>query len=279
MCRQLRSGILAEVVSSPVRTTIIAALILLPGAGMSAFAQAAWTPAAGTSRIAIVLPDKVPSESVWIRYLLTGKGGNSYIVTPQPHLRQYLIYRNPAQEAKLAVYAPGCEFKAYTFPAGNYDVSVPFSCQPLPTITLHGFVPPAEIPASMFKGTNLLIAGELEADWVCDYFLFERRPGTSGIMGGGSCLGAPTPLGVVGELDPAKQGKFAITMPDFTRDPLFKGSPEVVRMGRFGVIEFALRDKTTGRALGVLKPEHASTPSGLAVRGAYLEPVKFTTRQ
>ncbi|HLK34764.1 MAG TPA: hypothetical protein VKT29_16835 [Terriglobales bacterium] len=259
------------------RSPLITVPIIVLSAIPSIFAQAAWAPAAGTPRIAINLPATIPSEGLWIRYLLKGKGSSSHMVRPQPHVRQYVIYRNPTQEAKIAAYAPGCEFKAYSLPAGDYDVSVPFTCEALPVFTLHGFLPPAQIPPSMFKGTNLLIVAELEADWVCDYFLFERRPGTSDIMGGGSCLSAPTPLGIVGELDPRKNGSFDITLPDFTRDPLFKNTAEMPRLSRFGIIELELQDKTVRRPLGGIKPENADTTSGLMIQDKYPDPVKFTT--
>jgi hypothetical protein len=252
-------------------------LTVVLGSASSTFAQAVWSPAAGSPRIAIGVPASVSSQEMWIRYLLKGTGSNSYTVTPQPHLRQYVIYRNPSQEAKIVLYTPGCQFKAYTIPAGDYDVSVPFICETLPTITLHGFLPPAQIPPSMIKGKNLLIVGELEPDWVCDYFLFERPSGTSDFICGGSCLVAPTPLGIVGEIDPRKNGAFDIAVPDFTHDAFFKGTAEIPRLGRFGVIELELQDKTVRRPLGVIKPENAGTEAGLNIQSSYPDPVKFTT--
>ena len=234
------------------------------GMGISAFAQAVWAPAGGTPRIAIEVPFNIASGGLWIRYLLAGEGGSSATVTPRPGLRQYVIYRNPTQEAKIAIYARGCQFKAYTIPAGDYDVSVPFTCQSLPVTTLRGFLPPAQIPHSIFREDKLLIVGGLEDDWVCAFFLQGR---------GGSCLGNEIPLGIVGELDPAKKGAFEITIPDFTHDPQF----QMPRSGRFGLIFLAVQDKTVRRTVGVIKPKNAGEKSGLAIQSAYPDPVKFTT--
>ena len=49
----------------------------------------------------------------------------------------------------------------------------------------------------------------------------------------GSCLGSAIPLGTVGQLDPARKGIFEMTIPDFTRDPVFG---KFARQEKFGVI-------------------------------------------
>jgi len=148
-----------------------------------------------------------------------------------------------AQHAKIVVYAPGCQFKAYNIDLdGTSDISEHFECDSLPRKTVHGFLPPAQIPSSIFPAEKTLaISGELEPDWVCDFFLQQRR-GAAVIMAG-SCLGAGIPLGRVGDLDPANGGAFEITIPDFTGDPLFKGTDEIPRGGNFGVIDLVIQDK------------------------------------
>jgi hypothetical protein len=52
-------------------------------------------------------------------------------------------------------------------------------------------------------------------------------------------------------------GDFDITIPDFTRDPLFKGPGDASGFGNFGLIEFVLRDKKIGRGLASIKSENA----------------------
>jgi hypothetical protein len=187
-----------------------------------------------------------------------------------------MIGGTPAQDAKIVVYAPGCQFKAYNIDLdGTPDISEHFKCNSLRTKTVHGFLPPAQIPSSIFPAEKTLaISGELEPDWVCDFFLQQRR-GAAVIMAG-SCLGAGIPLGRVGDLDPANGGAFEITIPDFTSDPLFKGAGDVPRLGNFGVIQLGLRDKKIGRPLGAIKPENAGPESGLNIQSEYPNPVKFT---
>jgi hypothetical protein len=64
-------------------------------------------------------------------------------------------------------------------------------------------------------------------------------------------------LGSVGELDPENGGAFEITLPDFTRDPLYKGAGDFPRFGNFGTIQLVLLDRAIGRSLASIKPEIA----------------------
>jgi hypothetical protein len=210
-----------------------------------------------------------------------GAGKQRPIVKREPDLRRYVIDARigvkPAQHAKIVVYAPGCQFKAYTidFDAAS-DVSEHFQCDSLPSKTVHGFLPPAQIPSSIFPAEKtLVISGELEPEWVCDFFLQQRRG--AAIIIAGSCLSAGIPLGKIGDLDPADGGAFEITIPDFTRDPLFNSTGEVPRFGNFGVILLGLRDKKIGRIVGGIKPENAGPESGLDIENDYPNPVNFTT--
>ena len=125
-----------------------------------------------------------------------------------------------------------------------------------------------EIPSSIITNEKrLVISGELEPDWMCDFFL---QPD------GGSCLSGGLPLGEVGDLNPANKGAFEITIPDFARDPTFKGAGDVARAGDFGVIELTLLDRTIKRPVGGIQPENAAPKTGLRVESDYPNPIKFT---
>lgn len=223
-------------------------------------------------RIFIELPDNIPSESVWIRYALRGSGGTGAIVKREPNLRRYIIDSmvgvKAAREARIVVYAPGCQFKSYTIDMHAVsEVSEHFQCDPLPNKIVHGFLPPTEILSGKFMGEKkLAISGEIEPDWVCGFFLEQI---------GGSCLGASIALGNVGELDPAGAGNFDITIPDFTRDPQFKITHGAPAFSNFGEIIFVLRDKTSRRTW-LIKPENAGPESGLNIENEYANPVEFT---
>jgi hypothetical protein len=133
---------------------------------------------------------------------------------------------------------------------------------------LHGFLPPAQIPSKFSVEKELAVLAELEPDWVCDFFLQDA---------GGSCLGADIPLGAVGKFDPARGGAFEITIPDFTRDPLFKGIGDASWFGDFGVILLGLQEKKIGRGWWGIKPEKAGPKSGLNIESEYANAVKFTS--
>jgi hypothetical protein len=108
-------------------------------------------------------------------------------------------------------------------------------CDSLASKTVHGFLPPAQKPSSAFPAERkLVISGELEPDWVCNFFLQQRRG--AAIIIAGSCLSAGIPLGKIGDLDPMDGGAFEMTIPDFTRDPLFNCTGDVPRFGTFGEI-------------------------------------------
>jgi hypothetical protein len=258
----------------------IGVLIVMVVATGFAFAQDISATAAPVPRILIELPDNIPSDAVWIRYVLTGPGSGGAVVRPEPNRKRYVIDARiegkPAQHAKIVAYAPGCQFKTYTIDFdGAPDVSKRFECDPLLRKTVHGFLPPAQRPSSISAEKKLEISGELEPDWVCN-FLLEQRQGTA-IVRAGSCLSAPIPLGSVGELDPENGGAFEITIPDFTRDLLYKGAGDFSRFSNFGTIQLVVRDKKIGRSLASIKPEIAGPDSDLKVQSEYTNPVKFTT--
>jgi hypothetical protein len=258
----------------------IGVLIVMVVATGFAFTQDIGATAPPVPRIVIKLPSNIPSGAVWIRYILTGPGSGGAVVRPEPNRKCYVIDARiegePAQHAKIVAYAPGCQFKTYTIDFdGVPGASKRFECDPLPGKTVRGFLPPAQIPSSISAEKKLEISGELESDCVCN-FLLEQRQGTA-IVRAGSCLAGPIPLGSVGELDPENGGAFEITLPDFTRDPLYKGAGDFPRFGNFGTIQLVLRDRAIGRSLASIKPEIAGPDSDLKIQSEYTNPVKFTT--
>jgi hypothetical protein len=144
---------------------IIGLLIAIVVGNLCAFTQDTVTPGGALPRILIELPDNIPSDAVWIRYVLNGVESAGAVVKREPNLRRYAIDARigdrTAQRAKIVVYAPGCQFKAYTIDIdGASDVSEHFQCDSLPSKTVHGFLPPAQIPSSPFPAEKkLLISG------------------------------------------------------------------------------------------------------------------------
>lgn len=238
--------------------------------------------AAVAPRIIIYLPDNLPPEVVWMRYALYGPEGSGGRISrgeslkAEPNFRHYIsaVFGGaPARYAKVVIYAPGCQFVTYDLDLeSGSDITEQFQCDSLPTRTVHGFLRPDKIPSNTYLAEKKLdIAAYEDGNWACRFLLQQRREAT--IIQVGSCLGSDIPLGTVGEIDPARGGIFAITIPDFTRDPMFDKFAE---HGKFGVIELALREKKIGRMLATIRPDDGSE-LGLNVQAEYREPVTFTT--
>ena len=238
------------------------------------FTQDANTATVG-ARIVVTLPDNIPPESIWVRYALyapEGGGGGTMAgetLKTDAHSQLYIstMYGGAqAQHAKVAIYAPGCQFVTYDLDlSSDSDFKTKFQCEPLPTKIVHGFLSPEQFPNPIDRAEKKLdIQGYLDGRWVCDFFLQMR---------GGSCLGSVIPLRTLGELDLANKGIFELTIPDFTRDPVFG---RFASHGKFGVIELALEEKKFGRGLGTIKADD-NLDLGLNVQANYPNPVMFTT--
>lgn len=231
-------------------------------------------------RIIINLPDSISPESVWIRYALYGPEGSGGRISTggmakdgSGHLEIPALFDGvAAQKAKIVVYAPGCQFGIYDSDRiSGSDISLRFQCEPLPTKMVHSFLAPTEIPSNTYLSEKKLdIAGYLDGNWACDFFLQHRLGST--VTEAGSCLGSDIPLGRIGEINPAYGGTFDITIPDFTRDPVFD---RFANHGKFGVIELALKEKNIGHSLGTITA-NAAPELGLNIQTKYQDPVVFT---
>ena len=253
-------------------------LLVICAARTCGFAQEA-DRGAVAPRIIIKLPDDIPSEVVWVRYELgpaggggRGSKGETLKAESFPYYISAQFEGAPARHAKVVIYAPGCQFATYDLDLdGGSDITEQFQCAPLINKTVHGFLRPDQIPTNTYLAEKKLdIAGYLDGNWVCDLFLQRRK---STIIEGGSCLGSDIPLGTVGQLDPSRRGDFEMTIPDFTRDPVFKN---FARHGKFGVIELALKEKKIGRTLATIKADN-NPELGLSVQDEYPDLVAFTT--
>lgn len=255
------------------RSRLVLAAVLIVLAGSYCFPQDDNTPK--SPRLVIKLPDNIAPDAVWIRYLVDREISGRKSPRLQVNSREFVILRvrnseGKPENVKVVMYSPGCEFKTFDLDlVGDADVEKQFQCDPLPTKTLRGFIPPGEPPHAIFWRVEkrLDIAGELEGDWICDFFLQTKQGGFAG-----SCLTSPLSLGMIGIVDPDEQGKFEITIPDFTRDPIF-----TQWKNDFGIIEMGLRDKKVEMWLGAIKPKDStSTRPGLAVQADYPDPIIFT---
>lgn len=247
--------------------------------GSSTVSQSTAGMAEAVPRITVSFPDNIPAQAVWLRSALYGRAGGRIsrgeTLKVEPNARHYeiaaVVGGTPAQEAKVVIFVPGCQFGVYDVDIDGSDLAEEFRCEPLPSKTVHGWLDPKKIPSNRyFAEKKLDITGYFTADWVCDFFLHPRR-GTS-IPEGGSCLSSGISLGTVGQLDPAEGGTFTITIPDFTRDPVFDkfGTDR-----KIGVIQLSLTEKNIPHTLAAIKAADAAE-SGLNVKVEYRDPVVFT---
>jgi hypothetical protein len=225
-------------------------------------------------RLILKLPDNIAPDSVWIRYLVDHRISRGERMQLEGDSREYVILRvrNPEgqpENVKIVLYSPGCEFKVYDLNLlGDSDVEKRFQCDPLPVKKVHGFIPVTEIPRAIYSAIDkrVDVVGELEAEWMCSFFLGPN---------GGSCLSSGVPLNILGTIDPADEGRFEITIPDFSLDPAFRHAER--RERDFDVIEMLLRDHKVDVTLGGIKPKESTSPiAGLKVQAEYPDPVVFT---
>jgi hypothetical protein len=194
-----------------VRSKTLLALILAVISAPLSFPQSESVTA---PRIIIKVPEGIAPDAVWIRSLIGRYITRGERMHLEGNSREYVIPRarntsGQPENVKIVLYSPGCEFKVYDLNLiGDSDVEEHFQCDPLPTTTLHGFIPPTEIPRGI-ADRKIDVRGDLDADWICGFFLQPT---------GGSCLGSDVPLGILGTIDPADKGKFELTIPDFGRE-------------------------------------------------------------
>lgn len=246
-------------------------------------AQVSSAPARNNPQIIVDLPENVASSNATVWYALwVQQHGRTGPVTRKSDVHQYVIdgavEGRPAQHATIYVYAPTCRFGIYDFDLnGTEDVHLRFDCLRLPTRNIRGFILPREIPPDIFsKRAELNISGELEADWICSD-VFRRAAGRGNGQGfAGSCLVPPIPLGRFGTLDPDDGGNFELSVPDFTKDPAFKGYAEDGSEPSFGLFELSLNDEQVGRSVGTIGESDIQSPRrGLEIKSKYPNPVVF----
>jgi len=92
--------------------------------------------------VSIHLPGGVPSEKVYIRYILESEelGG---AVTPRPGITDYVISTTRGEHAvalfKALVYAPGCAIQTVDLmPSDQANTRVDFTCEPASSATITG---------------------------------------------------------------------------------------------------------------------------------------------
>jgi hypothetical protein len=196
--------------------------------------------------VVITLPPEVPSESVQIRYLMSGPfGGAGLFVQSEPNVQSYSVEAAPchveintrrtctheqriaATNIKFIVYAPGCQIRTFDTDLGESStIELPFVCQRLPTTSLSGKIMDKEL----LQNISLKIAIEYEAGWDHRFFGFAD--------------GMVTTIKVA-TVTPDSSGAFNVQLPDFSADP--------IASDREALFMLLLKEAKTDNILGELK--------------------------
>jgi hypothetical protein len=213
--------------------------------------------------IIIALPADIPSEKVWVQYVLYssfGAHGSNGVQEPGSHRIEILgaVEGKRAHEMKVFVWASGCKIVTFDIPIrGSSDIHETFFCSPLSSITLVG-----QIKNGPLDGTKLAeVRVDYLAGWACGFFGF---------------LDCMVPQVSLGTTNPDALGIFEIDVPDFSTDPISSSSS--------GGAEFqlVLREVKTWNLIAFLEPESETlrTPSSaLKVVPSYPPNLAFLTRK
>jgi hypothetical protein len=250
----------------PLRILCVCLLVIVALPGLAQAAQDAATQPL-LPKVAIAIESGVRSEQVDITYYIVGDfGGYSSFVQRLPNLRKYVINASvenkPAKQASVLVYAPGCQFSSFdiVFTSNSNVEERQFRCEPLGGVPITGYIDPHELPIE--KPVDVF--AEFAATWICHYFNLL------------DCMVPSFPLGNVGSIDPADGGRFEITVPDLMSDPILN-APDQVSGEPIGTIFLVLKDKSSGRRLGAIRPKDSTMEKrGLIIQQAYPSSIEFT---
>lgn len=214
-------------------------------------------------KVSIALPVDVPSEKVWVQYVLYGPfgahGGNA-ARKPASQLIEILgtVDGKHAEQMKMFVWAPGCKIETFDVPIQeSSDIHESFSCSPLSSITLVGRIKNGRLTDK--KPAEVRV--DYMAEWACGFF---------GLV---DCM---VPQVSLGTASPDAQGIFEIDVPDFSADPI---SSDSTRGAEFQLV---LREVKTWNLIAFLEPESETlrTPSrALKIVPSYPPNLAFLARK
>lgn len=209
--------------------------------------------------VSIVLPKGTKSETVQIRYMLSGPfGGYASYVDSKPDLRSYeingAVQGQAAQTIRILVYASGCRFQTLVLAfSGKKSREEQFVCRPLPTIKLKG-----RVPVELVKNENAELVAVYTAYWAQDFF--------------GIADGFVTQLQVA-KAKPDSHGSFEIEIPDFAADMHSSSFEPSASLG------LGLRDSRTlnpiARNLEPELPEFRTQTNTLRIEPTYPSGMRF----
>ena len=214
---------------------------------------------ANSPSVSLSLPGDIPSETVQIRYFMTGAfGGYGGFIEPRPNQTDYEIDASTegksANSVKILAYAMGC--KVQTFDLDLTQVPNPkerLVCELLPQIRIDGAIPP-----DLMRHENAELNVHYMAFWASRFFGIADGPVTE------FQLATTTP-------DP--DGNFRVDIPDFSADNKDSSYPGGASL------RFTLRDSKSLNPIALNlspeQPEYQSETHELRILSSYPTGLKF----
>jgi len=209
-------------------------------------------------QVLIHLPPALPSERVFIRYVLSGEKFGGW-VQPRSGVSSYEVSTAvgtvPATRFKAVVYAPGCALQTVDIrlsTSKNEEYS--FLCTPLQSIWVNGTV--------IQSGPLYRHGVDLEARYIARW--------ARGFLGLEDDSVLVIPVGEMADL--SNDGRFRISVTDLFRDPL-AGAPDGV-----GELQIWAKDKVSQNLLAQLIPAAGNATTrmgGLKIEREYPAEVTF----
>lgn len=205
------------------------------------------------AQVVIHLPQGVPSETVFIRYVRAGEKFGGW-VRSQPGVSSYAIDTSiggrPATGLKAIVYAPGCAIQTVDLRlAGAKGAEYTFLCKPLPSVRISGRL----VEAGSLRNSGARIEARYIARWA------------HGFLGltDDSVLVIP-----VGETNLTPGGSFQMPVPDLYQDRLAGGSAD-------GELQLWAKDRPGENLVAQLIPKNATRMGGLKILRDYPPEITF----
>jgi hypothetical protein len=203
-------------------------------------------------KVLLSLPAGIPSETIQIRYFMTGPfGGYGMFINAAKGVSTYEIKAavdgKPAAEVKVIAYIPGCEFETFDIQVDSPTVTESLLCWPIGTTLLHARIS----PFALIEEKKTKVDVEYVAFWASRFFGFMDGPGMTIHLG---------------SVVPDANGEFEFEVPDFsTQDE-----------GKDSGFEFLLRESKTGNLIALLEPLDEDGGSiWLPVRPSYPNTVRL----
>jgi len=208
--------------------------------------------------VEIRIPQSVPSEQLFVRYVLAGQDFGEGIYGPAgvPAFGVSTVRDGwPASWMKAILYAPGCAIQTLDLNLTVADApSYAFVCRPVGTIELGGALTTG---SGKIAGHVVRLQAKYTAHWA------------QAFLGLGRDLITSIPIGEQAGL--SSDGSFRIRFPDLSENPLPAGWSERAEL------QIVAKDESTGAAVALLVPPTPlrTSKGGLRLLKQYPEALTF----